>query len=168
MAEGLLRARLGPGWEVASAGIGAVGGDPPTSLARAVTLDESGIDIGDQRSSPLTVHSVAGATHVLTMSARQARVAAALAPEARDRIRLLGAFAPQPAADGASADPGGPPATMMEIADPMGGTREEYRACLERLRRAVDRFADWIEAGAPADEAPRPALAPTSSERGGS
>lgn len=160
MAEGLLRNHLPEGWEVASAGTNAVGGDPPTRLAREVMREATGIDIGDQRSMPLTVSAVCEATHVLAMSGRQAQLAAALAPEARDRIRLLGAFAPESGEPTSSADPGGEAASMVEVADPIGGTPEQYLACLQRLQRAVAGFADWLESGADPGAAPPSVASP--------
>lgn len=160
MAEGLLRERLPDDWEVASAGTNAIGGDPPTGLAREVMLQETGIDIGAQRSAPLTVDEILSATHILAMSGQQAHLAAALVPEARARIRLLGAFAPDLHEGASSADPGGAPARAAEIADPIGGTPEEYLACLRRLERAIDRLAEWLVSGADPDDAPPSVASP--------
>lgn len=168
MAGALLRARLGPEWEVASAGTHAVGGDPPTPLAREVVREEAGLDMDAQRSAPLTVAAVTGAHHVLTMSGRQAQLAAALAPECRARIRLLGAFAPEPADGRGAADPGGEPATDAEIADPMGGTRAGYLSCLRRIERAVDAVVAWLESGADPEDAPPSVASPHWRRRRGS
>ncbi len=165
MAAALLAARLPGEWQVASAGVAAVAGDPPTPAACAVLAEQEGLEIGDRRSQPLTVELIEQADHVLVMSHRQARYVAALAPRARARIRLYGAFAPEVDAGSAPADPGGPPATADEVPDPIGADLELYRACVRRLARAADRIAAWLRAGAPADQAPPPALDALPAER---
>ncbi len=155
MAHGLMQARLPGTWRVASAGTYAMGGDPPTSTARRV-IQEDGIDIGEQRSQPLTVQAIEAAAHIFTMSVQQSRVAAALAPSAQERIRLFGAFTPCSDAATQSADPGGSATTVLEIPDPMGGDLQAYRACLERLRRAADAASAWLLAGADPATGPPP------------
>lgn len=157
MAEGLLRHRLPEPWDVRSAGTNAYGGDPPTPAGQEVMLRLAGIDIGGQRSSALTVTEIDAAAHILTMSVQQARLVAALVPAAAPRVRLYGAFAPATQASHDSADPGGPPADLLEVPDPMGGTIEEYEACLRRLEQATDRIAEWLLEGAPEATGP-PAL----------
>lgn len=154
MAEGLLRRRLADGWDVGSAGTHAVDGQPPMPLAQEVLRREHGVDIGEQRSRGLTVEAVRDADHVLVMSRQQARIAVALTPEARDRVRLLGAFAPAEEPSGDSADPGGEAAGASEIPDPIGATYEEYRRCAARLERAVEAWVEWLQAGADPDELP--------------
>lgn len=157
MAEGLLRQLL-PDHEISSAGTHAFAGEPPTPTAQEVMLEEAGIDISEQRSMLLTVGVVTEADHVFTMSVAQARLAAALTPSARPRIRLLGAFAPALEAAEGTADPGGETADVIEIVDPMGGSYEEYLECYVRLQRAAERVAAWIDGGADTDSAP-PSLA---------
>lgn len=154
MAQGLLQARLADGWRVESAGTSAAGGDPPTGRAQQVLREDHGIDIGDQRSSPLTVGAIQAADHVLTMSIDQARLVAALSTSAASKLRLFGAFAPASEASDYSADPGGEPASLLEVADPIGGSLERYRETAGRLARAADVIAGWLEAGAREDAAP--------------
>ncbi len=157
MAEGLLRDRLpAPDWEIISAGTHAVDGRPPSPLGVVVLERECGINIGDQRSSSLLVGEIATAEHILTMSVQQARIVAAFAASAADRIRLLGAFDVASEPQTGSADPGGTVAAMHEIVDPMGGSAEEYRLCVRRLERAVDNFASWVRAGADPGAGPLP------------
>lgn len=153
MAEGLLRARLPGHWKVESAGTHAFGGDEPTAGACAVVLEDFGIDISGQRSAPLTVNSIRQAAHVFAMSVQQARLAAALAPDAAARIRLFGAFAPSVQAVGVG-DPGGPAVGPHEVPDPMGGSEEDYRLTAQRLAAAADRAAAWLLAGAEPAQGP--------------
>jgi len=147
MAEGLLQARLGPEWSVRSAGTSAYAGDAPSPLGCEAIQRDHGLDITEQRSTPLTVQALEAADHVFAMSARQAEIAAALGTVA-DRVRLFGSFAPAPEQVAGSADPGGTTASVFEVADPMGGTYEEYSACLERLQQCADKCAAWLESGA--------------------
>lgn len=153
MAEGLLRARLPANWTVESAGTHAIGGDPPTAGACVAVLEQFGIDITAQRSTPLTVGIIQEAAHVFPMSVQQARLVAALVPAAAGRIRLFGAFAPSIQATGAG-DPGGPAVGPHEVPDPMGRSDQEYRLTARRLAAAADRCAAWLVEGADAAKAP--------------
>jgi len=157
MAEALLRAGLPTSdWEVASAGTHAIGGDPPTATAQAVVAELADLDISTQRSDPLTVDLVRRSDHVLTMSRRQALEVVALVPEAADRTRLLGAFAPAPIDYDGPADPFGEPADRFEISDPMGGDPDTYRACCSRIAAAAATATDWLSRGADPSQAPPP------------
>ncbi len=159
MAEGLLRARLGPEWEVCSAGTNAYGGDSPSPLGCEAIRRIHGVDIAAQTSTPLTVQEIEAADHVFAMSAQQAQIAAALG-DAADRVRLFGAFAPGTGQATDSADPGGTGASAFEVVDPMGGTYEEYAVCLERLHQCSERCAEWLEGGAPETSGPPSVASP--------
>jgi protein-tyrosine phosphatase len=154
MAQGLLEARLGDSWVVDSAGTSAVGGDPPTEKAQQILREDHGIEIGEQRSAPLTVGAIGRADQIFTMSIDQARLVAALSASAGPKLRLFGAFAPASAASEHSADPGGEPANLLEVADPIGGSLERYRETAGRLARAADAIAEWLDGGAQEDAAP--------------
>ena len=153
MAEGLLRARLGEPWEVVSAGTNAIGGDAPSPMGVEAMRREHGVDISEQRSTPLTVPVLSDADHVFAMSVQQAMLAAALGGRP-DTVRLFGAFAPSLEQVDGSADPGGSRANMFEISDPMGGDFEEYRECMARLQRCTEKAAAWLESGADPDAGP--------------
>jgi protein-tyrosine phosphatase len=160
MAEAQLRAELaGTDWRVLSAGTHAIGGDPPTRTAQAVIAEMADLDISEQRSSPLTVDRVRRSQHIFTMSRRQALEVVALVPEAASRTRLLGAFAPANSDVDGPADPYGEPADHLEIADPMGGTPDAYRACFARIADATAAVATWLEQGADPLGAPPPVAA---------
>jgi len=155
MAEGLFRARLPGGeWRVLSAGTHAVGGDPPTHGSCDAISRLTGIDISGQRSAPLTPSMLESSDFVFTMSRQQALEAAALAPAAAAKIRLLGAFAPAAGTASTPADPGGRRADPLEIADPMGGDQALYDSCCEHLIASVDGAAGWLLAGADNAAAP--------------
>ena len=159
MAEGLMRKRLpAAGWTVLSAGTHAVGGDPPTTPARAAVTEIAGVDISEQRSTPLTVDLLRASDFIFTMSRQQALEVAALVPGAAPRTRLLGSFAPSPSDFDGAADPFGPPADATEIADPMGGSSETYEACCTRLIDCTNLAAQWLLEGA-VDSAAPPSVA---------
>jgi len=159
MAEGLLRARLGPQWDVRSAGTNAYGGDAPSPLGCEAIRRIHDIDISAQRSTALTVQELDAADHVFAMSVQQAKIAAALG-NAGDRVRLFGAFAPTLDQVAGSADPGGTVVSVFEVPDPMGGTYEEYAACLERLHQCTEKCAAWLESGAPEASGPPSVASP--------
>ncbi len=159
MAEGLLRARLGPEWDVRSAGTNAYGGDSPSPLGCEAMRREHSIDITAQTSTPLTVQELNAADHIFAMSVQQAKIAAALGNVA-DRVRLFGSFAPTLEQAEGSADPGGTTVSIFEVADPMGGTYEEYSVCLHRLHECADKCAVWIESGAPEAAGPPSVASP--------
>lgn len=160
VAEALLRERLeGAEWTVESAGVGAVDGAPASRLARSVLEAETGIDIETHRSQRLTPALIEGATHLLTMSIEQAMEISSLVPHAADRVRLLGAFAPDPKSIG-PADPGGPIARPDEIPDPMGGGLETYLECHRRLEYATGAAAAWLKRGAPTEDGPPSVASP--------
>jgi protein-tyrosine phosphatase len=149
MAEALLRDRLPEAdWEVSSAGTHAMGGDPPSSLAQLAVSEVEGLDMSELRSSPLTVQDVMVSDYIFTMSRRQAAEVAALVPEAADRVRLLGSFAPLNEETDLSADPGGDVADPEEIGDPIGGDLETCMACCKRIAEASDKVSAWLMGGA--------------------
>jgi len=155
MAEAMLQDRLPEAaWQVSSAGTHAMGDDPPSSLAQLAVYEIESLDISALRSSPLTVQDLMVSDYIFTMSRRQAAEAAALVPEAADRIRLLGSFAPLNEETDLSADPGGGVADPEEIGDPIGGDLEVCLACCQRIADASDKIAAWLMGGADARLAP--------------
>ncbi len=157
MAEGLFRARLPePDWQVRSAGTHAMGGAPPTAGACEAVLRLEDVDISEQRSQTLTATMLAEADFVFTMSRQQAYEAAALHPAAAGKVRLLGAFAPDPDQPREPADPFGGAADPLEVADPMGGDQDAYDACCQRLVECADAAVAWLQGGAASEDAPQP------------
>lgn len=121
IAEGLLRQALGPSIQVGSAGLGALDGIPPHP--EAVRLAAAlGVDISDQRSRRLTPSLALGHDLILVMEQAQKDWCGALAPSARGRIFLLGAWLPP---------------DRREIGDPFGRDPEAFREAAERIQQGV-------------------------------
>jgi RpiB/LacA/LacB family sugar-phosphate isomerase len=129
MAEGLFR-DLVQGRrdiEVFSAGIGAIGGQPPSAHAVEV-MKELGIDITPLRSKPVTQDLVRRADHILVMTYGHLDSMLMLYPSAADRTHLLREFEPDLS-----------PA-QREVADPIGQSKEVYRKCRDQIRKALPSF----------------------------
>ena len=90
-----------------------------------------GIDLGEHRSQPLTVELIHRAERVYVMSLEHQAAVVDLVPSAASRVVML--------------------AGNQSIADPMGGSAEDYRVCAEQVERAVharleeflDEDRDW-------------------------
>jgi protein-tyrosine-phosphatase len=119
---------------VASAGIGAIDDAPASGMARAVAR-EAGLDLESHRARLLTRGDVLGSDLVLTMGPRQREFIRVLAPEAMDRVFVVGDYA-------AAGESG------REIRDPFGGDREAYRRTLRELGPIVEQALRRFEAEA--------------------
>src|SRR5437879_13456774 len=89
IAEGLFRRLLGnrKDIEVASAGVHAVRGQPPSLYAVQVCEDE-GVDISHLRSQPLTATLIDRATHIFAMAGAQLETNHMLFPQGAERACL--------------------------------------------------------------------------------
>ena len=123
MAEGLLRHTAGDRVKVASAGLGAGHGQPPSAHAIEV-LRKEGIDIADIRSQPVSAHLLQQADYIFTMTRDHLDMLLLLFPEMASKTRLL-RF--EEAAKGGRAD----------VTDPIGGTRATYESCKADIQRAM-------------------------------
>jgi glycine hydroxymethyltransferase len=123
MAEGLLRHMAGDRVKVASAGLGAGHGQPPSAHAIEV-LRKEGIDIADIRSQPVSAHLLQQADYIFTMTRDHLDMLLLLFPEMASKTRLL-RF--EEAAKGRRAD----------VTDPIGGTRATYESCKADIQRAM-------------------------------
>ena len=123
MAEGLLRHMAGDRVKVASAGLGAGHGQPPSAHAIEV-LRKEGIDIADIRSQPVSAHLLQQADYIFTMTRDHLDMLLLLFPEMASKTRLL-RF--EEAAKGGRAD----------VTDPIGGTRATYESCKADIQRAM-------------------------------
>ncbi len=123
MAEGLLRHMAGDRVKVASAGLGAGHGQPPSAHAIEV-LGKEGIDIEDIRSQPVSAHLLQQADYIFTMTRDHLDMLLLLFPEMASKTRLL-RF--EEAAKGGRAD----------VTDPIGGTRATYESCKTDIQRAM-------------------------------
>jgi len=127
MAEGLFRSMVKgkAGFGVASAGLGAGRGQPP-SLHAIDALRAEGIDISGIRSQPVSAELLEDADFIFTMTRDHLDMILLLYPEMAPKVRLL-RF--EEAAKGGRAD----------VTDPIGGTRDTYEACKEDIKRALSR-----------------------------
>ncbi|MFN2250702.1 MAG: low molecular weight protein arginine phosphatase [Anaerolineae bacterium] len=129
MAEALIRARAESEGsldqlEVTSAGTWARDGVAATDHARAV-MAARGLDISGHRSREVTQRILDEADLVLVMTKDHRDALVAEFPHAKDKVRLISGLA------------GG----SYDIADPIGGTLEDYQATAAELDRLV--AAGW-------------------------
>lgn len=119
-----------PAVEVASAGLAARPGEPPSAHAVAA-MGERGIDLGGHRARRLDAGLVAWADLILTMTADHRRAVTQSFPAAAGRTFTLAEYA------GGSPD--------ADVPDPIGGPLDDYRRCADALAgyvaRAVERLA---------------------------
>lgn len=139
MAEVLLRHALDEakveGVTVSSAGTGAFGGEPASEGSYLVAL-ENGLDLAAHRARPVTREMVAESDLILAMSRGHLRKLELLG--AGPKARLLGEYV------GAEGDP--------EVADPVGGPIEGYRATYQQLERMTRAVAARVGKKAPDDQ----------------
>src|SRR5439155_21381561 len=93
MAEGIFRRLIGnrKDIEVASAGVHAVRGQPP-SLSAVPVCAEDATDISGVRSQPLTAALVDRATHIFAMTGAHLETIQALFPQGAEKSFLLRVF----------------------------------------------------------------------------
>ncbi|QDU57710.1 L-threonylcarbamoyladenylate synthase [Aeoliella mucimassa] len=109
---------------VMSAGLAAAPGSPP-STESVTMMKEHSLSIDDHRSQPLTDQVLRHADLVLTMTRSHLHAIAQSSPEAGAKTEPL--------------MPGG-----EDVADPIGGPLETYRACAEQIAKGVDYHAERI------------------------
>lgn len=120
MAAALCRKWLGSGakWDVQSAGVGALKGQPPSALAVEV-MRAKGMDLAGHRSQPLSGELVDRARLIVVMTRGQRDSILMLWPRAENKVFLLSSF--------------GTHRCQTDILDPMGGDESEYREVLEQM-----------------------------------
>jgi L-threonylcarbamoyladenylate synthase len=114
------------GFEVRSLGVFA-GSGSPASLHAVEVMRERGLDLGSHRSRPADPDELAEIDQVLCMTRSHLDSLRHLLPRpVGKRVQLL--------------DPRG-----RDIPDPIGGSRQDYRNCAERILEAIDLHAsDWV------------------------
>jgi glycine hydroxymethyltransferase len=117
--------------EVTSAGIGAVGGQPPSPHAVEV-MSQLGIDIRNIRSKPLMAELVRKADFIFVMTYGHLDSMLLLFPSAAEKTFLLREFE----TDLAVLD--------REVSDPIGQSRETYRDCRDQISEALPRLLDLV------------------------
>ena len=126
MAEGyfnFLCRQAGSGWLSAeSAGIFAQDGSLPSPQA-IETMRQIGIDISAHRSTALNAGLVRTADRIIAMTGSHKTNAAALFPEAAEKITTLASCSGNRHGD---------------IADPFGGTLHTYQACFREMKTPIE------------------------------
>ncbi len=128
IAEGLLRAELGPSVQVGSAGLRALVGEPADPEALGL-MKARGIDISSHRGRQVTPELACGADLILVMDSRQKEWCTQLVPSARGRIFLLGHWLSVPPRD---------------IADPFGQGPAGFRQAFEDIQDSVAAWASRL------------------------
>ena len=113
------------GFSVRSMGVFAGPGSPASRPAQEVAK-ERGLDLSAHRSSPALPEEIAELDHVWCMTASHVdSLRRMLPPRHAKKVQLL--------------DPGG-----VDVPDPIGGSREIYRACAARIGAGIAKRAeDW-------------------------
>ncbi len=127
MAAALLRHKLAADGkadqvEVSSAGTWALVGRPASERGR-IKRSERGIDMADHRARDVDAEMIRQADLVLTMTESHREALLVEFPEARDKTFLLAEMVGR----------------GYDIADPYGGSPEEYDACARELADLVER-----------------------------
>ena len=136
MAEGLFRRLIGnrKDIEVASAGVNAVRGQPP-SLHAVAALQAEGVDISGLRSQPLTTALIDRATHIFAMTGAHLETIHMLFPNGVDKTFLLREFE----------EPG--TTVWRDVPDPIGMSRDVYLVCAETIKNALPSVLAFVEQG---------------------
>jgi len=134
MAEGLFRRLLGNRKDisVASAGVHAVRGQPP-SLYAVEVLQEEGVDISGIRSQPLTATLVDRATHIFAMTGAHLENIHLLFPHGTEKAFLLREFE----------EPG--TTVWRDLPDPIGCGRDVYLLCAVTIENALPSVLAFVE-----------------------
>ncbi len=134
MAEGLFRRLLGSRGEitVASAGLHAVRGQPPSLFAVEVLRNE-GVDISAIRSQPLTATLIERATHIFAMTGAHLEGIHMLYPHAGEKTYLLREFE----------ETGN--TVWRDVPDPIGSGRDVYVTCAATIKNALPSVLAFVE-----------------------
>jgi glycine hydroxymethyltransferase len=134
IAEGLFRRLIAKrkDIEVASAGVHAVRGQPPSLYAVQVCEDE-GVDISYLRSQPLTNTLVERATHIFAMTGAHLETIHLLFPHGAEKSYLLREFE----------EPG--TTVWRDVPDPIGLGRDVYETCARTIKNALPSVLEFVE-----------------------
>jgi glycine hydroxymethyltransferase len=134
IAEGLFRRLVGNhrDIEIASAGVHAVRGQPP-SLYAVQVAEEAGADISQLRSQPLTASLVERATHIFAMTGAHLETIQMLFPQGAEKSFLLREFE----------EPG--TTVWRDVPDPIGLGREVYEECARTIKNALPSVLAFVE-----------------------
>lgn len=113
------------GFRIASFGVYAAPGAPASGHA-VTAMEQRGLDLSQHASTPASVDALSDFDEIYGLtSSHVAAVVNALPPRLAERVTVL--------------DPGG-----RDVADPVGGSLDDYLACAEQIETALRaRAADW-------------------------
>jgi glycine hydroxymethyltransferase len=136
IAEGFFRRLLGNrrDIEVASAGVHAVRGQPP-SLYAVQVCEEGGVDISGLRSQPLSAALIDRASHIFAMTGAHLETIHMLFPQGAEKSFLLREFE----------EPG--TTVWRDVPDPIGLGRDVYELCARTIRNALPSVLAFVEQG---------------------
>ena len=134
MAEGLFRRLIGNRKDitVASAGVHAVRGQPPSTYA-VEACQREGTDISSIRSQPLTGTLVERATHIFAMTGAHLESIQMLFPNAADKAFLLREFEEAGTT------------VWRDVPDPIGSSRDVYLHCAATIKNALPSVLAFVE-----------------------
>jgi glycine hydroxymethyltransferase len=134
MAEALFReaVRDRGQYQVWSAGVGAIDGQPPSATAIRA-MQDIGIDCSHQRSRQLTAEFVQQADYIFGMTQAHVDAVTLLYPQAMEKTFLLREFD----------ETLGP--YEKDLPDPIGGSYEVYVQCRDHIRQAIPSLLGFIE-----------------------
>jgi glycine hydroxymethyltransferase len=118
--------------EVASAGVHAVRGQPP-SLYAVQVCEAEGVDISQLRSQPLTVTLVERATHIFAMTGAHLETIHLLFPHGAQKSYLLREFE----------EPG--TTVWRDVPDPIGLGHDVYEVCARTIKNALPSVLAFVE-----------------------
>jgi len=132
MAAGLFRHAVGDSYNVLSAGLAAVEGQPASQPAVEV-MAELGIDISGHRSRMISEELVRQADYIFAMTRGQVEALIATFPEAREKTFLLREFNDELEE------------FEKDVPDPIGGSQEVYRLCRDKIQQGITGILRYFE-----------------------
>jgi RpiB/LacA/LacB family sugar-phosphate isomerase len=144
MAEGLMREALGnnPHYRIASAGIGALDGQPVTPESEQA-MAEIGLNIANHLSQSLRVPLVEAADFIFTMTRQQQDTIQTFYPMAAEKTFLLREFE--------DAEVIG-----KDVSDPIGQSLDVYRRTRDQIKQALPSILEFIKGTEVHRESPPP------------
>ena len=119
---------------MASAGVHAVRGQPP-SLYAVQVCEEEGVDISGLRSQPLSAALIDRATHIFAMTGAHLETIHMLFPQGAEKSFLLREFE----------EPG--TTVWRDVPDPIGLGRDVYEVCARTIKNALPSVLAFVEQG---------------------
>ena len=134
MAEGLFRsmtANEDGNWEIRSAGIATVGGQPPSAHTLTILKDKN-IDLSGNSSQQITAELINSSSHILAMSASHLYTIESVFPKAADKTFLVTEFCTDDSIRG------------HDIPDPIGGGLDAYTEVRNILMETLPSIMHFI------------------------